>query len=122
MKEHEMIDRVEDGLRRLSEEERRRCAQLLEEAKVIVDASARNAEDDLKEVVMIRMVRRAIGNADMDIPMGATQGAMSGLGYSQSWQMPNGNYGELYLAKADKKILGISDRIGMAHALDVEGT
>ena len=56
---------------------------------------------------------RALGDGESGgIPMGATQGSMSGLGYSQSWTISNGGSGELYLAKIDKKLLGVGDRIG----------
>lgn len=37
---------------------------------------------------------------------------MSALGYSQSWTMPNGGTGELYLTKAEKRILGLANGIG----------
>ena len=45
--------------------------------------------------------------------MGAMQGSMSGLGYSQSWTMGSGGAsGELYLSKTDKAILGGGNNIG----------
>ena len=49
---------------------------------------------------------------DYDIPVGATQGSMSGLGYSQSWTISNGSTGELYLAKLEKELLGRGNAIG----------
>ena len=51
--------------------------------------------------------------------MGATQGSMSALGYTQSWTMgSNGSTGELYLSKLEKKLLGIGDRIGSRSPLE----
>ena len=44
--------------------------------------------------------------------MGATQGSMSALGYSQSWTIGSGTVGELYLSKLEKKLLGTGDKIG----------
>ena len=56
---------------------------------------------------------RAIGNTDMDIPTGATQGSMSGMGYSQSWTMQSGGaVGELHLERIEKKLLGVSNKVG----------
>lgn len=59
------------------------------------------------------MVMRAMGSAnEVGIPVGATQGSASALGYSQSWTIGNGATGELYLTRTEKKILGVSNRIG----------
>ena len=45
--------------------------------------------------------------------MGASQGSMSALGYSQSWTIGSGgSTGELYLAKTDKILLGMGNQIG----------
>lgn len=94
----------------MSESEESICGALLEDAKVIIDSYENNASSDAKKVVSCRMVIRALGS-DGSMPVGATQGTMSALGYSQTWTMSNG-YGELYLSKADKKMLGISNRLG----------
>ena len=59
------------------------------------------------------MVIRAIGSSgDVTTPIGATQGSMSGLGYSQSWTISAGATGELYIGKLEKKLLGTGDKIG----------
>ena len=83
----------------------------LDDAAIIIDSFNSNASDDAKKVVSCRMVIRTL-NADDDVPMGATQGSMSGLGYSQSWTMGSGATGELYLSKVDKQTLGGGNRIG----------
>ena len=60
------------------------------------------------------MVVRAIGDGtDAGVPMGATQGSMSALGYSQSWTLGSGAAaGELYLSRTEKQILGGGSSIG----------
>ena len=83
----------------------------LEDAAVIIDAFNKDASADAKKVVSCRMIIRTL-NIDGGIPMGATQGSMSGLGYSQSWTMSGGTNGELYLSKLDKQTLGGGNRIG----------
>lgn len=83
----------------------------LDDAAIIIDSFNSNASDDAKKVVSCRMVIRTLNAAD-DVPMGATQGSMSGLGYSQSWTMGSGATGELYLSKVDKQTLGGGNRIG----------
>lgn len=88
------------------------CETLLDDAAVIIDSYNEDAELSKKKVVSCRMVVRAISNIDVDVPIGATQGSMSALGYSQSWTMSNGSTGELYLSKLDKNILGGSNKIG----------
>lgn len=96
--------------RELTETEETITANLLDDAAVIIDAYNANATTDAKKQVSIRMVMRAIDT--QDVPVGATQGSMSGLGYSQSWAMGNGSVGELYLGKLEKKLLGVGDKIG----------
>jgi hypothetical protein len=59
------------------------------------------------------MVIRQMGDGDdAGVPIGATQGSMSGLGYSQSWTLSSGSTGEMYLSKMDKQLLGYGNKIG----------
>jgi hypothetical protein len=59
------------------------------------------------------MVERALGDGgEAGIPMGATQGSVSALGYSQSWTIGSGSTGELYISKIEKKLLGAGNAIG----------
>lgn len=89
------------------------CDTLLDDAAVIIDSFAATASADVKKVVSCRMVIRALGDGNnQGVPIGANQGSMSGLGYSQSWTISNGATGELYLAKADKIMLGSGHKIG----------
>ena len=97
----------------MTESEQSVCANMLDDAAVIIDAYNQEANLSAKKLVSARMVTRAIGDGtDAGIPMGATQGSMSALGYSQSWTISAGTAGELYLGKLEKKILGAGDAIG----------
>lgn len=100
--------------RSLSSAEEAVCINLLDDAAVIIDAYAPDASEDIKKVVSVRMVMRAIDAGGlMGVPAGATQGSMSGLGYSQSWTIGSGGgTGELYLGKTEKSLLGMGNRIG----------
>lgn len=89
------------------------CSQLLDDAAVIIDAFAESAATDVKQVVSCRMVMRVLGDGSASgVPMGATQGSQSALGYSQSWTISNGATGELYLAKLEKQMLKMGNKIG----------
>lgn len=99
--------------RTLTEAEESVCSTLLDDAAVIIDTFAPNASADAKLVVSCRMVIRAIGAGDGDVPLGATQGSIAALGYSQSWTLPsNAATGELYLSKLEKQMLGLGNSIG----------
>lgn len=102
----------------LTDEEKTVCETLLEDAGVIIDARASSASAELKKVVSCRMVARAVMD-DSGVPVGASQGSMSGLGYAQSWTIGSGgSVGELYLNKGDKTMLGISNLIGSHSPLE----
>ena len=101
--------------RELSPEEEDTCTTLLDDAAVLIDsvASAASASADAKKVVSCRMVIRAIGSGGQSsIPIGATQGSMAALGYTQSWTIGGGSTGELYLTKTERQLLGCGNRIG----------
>ncbi len=96
-------------MREMDTEELHLCASLLEDAAIIIDTYAPKAAEDRKLVVSCRMVMRVLGDgADSGIPMGATQGSQSALGYSQSWTFSGGANGEMYLSKIEKQMLGIN--------------
>ena len=106
---------IQDRMTRtLGESEQQVCAKLLEDAAVIIDNAALSAADEAKKVASCRMVIRALGDGvTMGVPIGSSQGSMSGLGYTQSWTVGSGgSVGELYLSRQDKKLLGISNHIG----------
>ena len=100
--------------RTLSEDEESVCSTLLDDSSIIIDSYNSAADPANKQVVSCRMVIRALGDGDgTGVPMGATQGSMSAMGYSQSWTMSGGaSVGELYLNKLDKKLLGSGNAIG----------
>ena len=108
------IDDVQARMARtLSEDERAVCANLLDDAVAIINAYNEDAYEENKKIVSCRMVARAIGDGtDAGIPMGATQGSMSALGYSQSWTIGSGTVGDMYLSKLEKKLLGVGNKIG----------
>lgn len=100
--------------RAMSAGEQAVCETLLEDAAVIIDAYNAEASADAKKIVSCRMVIRAMGDGESGgIPLGASQGSMTALGYTQSWTMgAGGAAGEMYLGRLDKKLLGVGDRIG----------
>lgn len=108
--------------RELSESEQDVCTTLLDDAAVIIDAFNADASADAKKLVSCRMVIRAIGDGGSStVPVGATQGSMSGLGYSQSWTLGSSGFaaaGELYLAKLEKELLGYGNKIGSHSPLE----
>lgn len=99
--------------RQMSESEQAMCSTMLDDAAVIIDTFNVNASEDAKKVVSCRMVIRQMGDGEPSgLPIGATQGSMSGLGYSQSWTVGSGTTGEIYLSKLDKQLLGYGNKIG----------
>lgn len=107
---------VQDRMTRtLSATEQTVCGKLLDDAAAMIDLVATSVSTNVKKVVSCRMVIRALGDGGsmMGIPIGASQGSMGGLGYTQSWTVGSGgSVGELYFSRQDKKMLGISNRIG----------
>lgn len=100
--------------RELTDKEEIQCSAMLEDAAAIIDAYNSEAEEANKKLVSVRMVVRSLGGGeDLGVPMGATQGSMSALGYSQSWTIGGGgSSGELYIGRLERKLLGIAGKIG----------
>ena len=90
------------------------CTSLLGRAALMIDSYkvSENVSTDAKKEVSVNMVARVMNSSTADVPIGATQGSMSGLGYSQSWTISNGATGELYFDKNDKRLLGVGNAIG----------
>lgn len=100
-------------LRELSTDEEALCETLLADSAIIIDAYNSSASADSKKLVSVRMVIRNLDSGDGSVPVGATQGSMSGLGYTSSWTIgTGGGNGELYISKLEKKLLGLGDKIG----------
>lgn len=101
-------------LRTLSTDEQAVASTLLDDAAILIDAMHSTATDETKGVVSCRMVVRALGDGqDAGVPLGATQGSVSALGYAQSWTIGSGgSFGDLYVSKTDKQMLGVSNNIG----------
>ena len=99
--------------RTMSASEQAICSTMLDDAAIIIDTFNESASEDKKKIVSCRIVIRQMGDGESTgVPIVATQGSMSGLGYSQSWTVGNGSTGEIYLSKLDKQILGCGNRIG----------
>ena len=111
---------IQDRCRKKIEEEKL-CNALLEDAAVIIDTFNKLAPADAKKLVSCNMVIRAIGGGeDAQVPIGATQGTVSALGYSQTWSMSSGTSGELYLSKIDKKLLRTGAKIRFRSSVETE--
>lgn len=103
--------------RTLTERETEVCSYLLDDIAVLIDGYNENAAENAKKLVSCRAVVRMLGDGtDMGIPIGASQGSMSGMGYAQSWSIGSGASGELYLAKAEKDLLGGREKTGFSHS------
>lgn len=99
--------------RTLTETETTVVGNLLNDAAVLIDSYNASASTDAKLIVSCRMVIRAVGDGQSDVPVGASQGSIAALGYSQSWTMgTNASVGQLYLDRTDKGILGGGAKIG----------
>lgn len=99
--------------RTLTETETTVVGNLLNDAAVLIDSYNASASADAKLIVSCRMVIRAVGDGQSDVPIGASQGSIAALGYSQSWTMgTNASVGQLYLDRTDKGILGGGSKIG----------
>lgn len=99
--------------RTLTETETTVVGNLLNDAAVLIDSHNASASADAKLIVSCRMVIRAVGDGQSDVPIGASQGSIAALGYSQSWTMgTNASVGQLYLDRTDKGILGGGSKIG----------
>lgn len=110
----DVMDVQDRMLRTMSAEEQTMCAIMLEDAAVIIDAYNAQAAADAKKIVSCRMVIRALGDGETSgVPLGASQGSMTALGYTQSWTMGSGGAaGEMYLGRLEKKLLGAGNSIG----------
>ena len=104
--------------RQMTEQEERICEALLEDTVYVINAYNRHADEEVKRIVSINMVKRLINMGD-DLPIGTSQGSVAALGYSQSFTLGSGaSAGELYLTKLDKKMLGASNHIGSRSPLE----
>lgn len=99
----------------LSGKDEELCEALLQDAAVIIDAYNYKASNAAKKIVSCNMIIRAMGSNDLQVPVGASQGTVSALGYSQTWTLGSGSTGELYLTKLDKKLLGSGNHIGFTN-------
>ena len=101
-------------IRQLKVNEQAVAQTLLDDAAILIDSFNSAAQNSVKSTVSCRMVVRALGDGqDNGVPMGATQGSVSALGYAQSWTIGSGgSFGDLYISKVDKQMLGVGNNIG----------
>lgn len=110
------VEDIETRMQRVfNESETAACKKLLEDAAVVIDSYNKDASEEVKHLVSCNILNRLMGETTTDVPMGANQGSISALGYSQSWTISNGSVGEIYLAKIDKRLLGVGNRIGCSN-------
>lgn len=123
MTEYATTEEIERRYRNLDEDETERCKALIGDASSMIEAFAsKEVTEETKKLVCRNMVIRALGSGDISVPIGATQGSQSGLGYAQSFTFGSGQAGELYFSKTDKKLLRIGNRIGSRSPVeDTEG-
>ena len=116
------VEDIEKRCRRtLSESDKETCTELLEDVAVLIDAYSSKATEAVKKIVSCNAVVRAMGaDESAGVPIGASQGTVSALGYSQTWTMASGTSGELYLSKTDKKLLGVGNRVGFASSIGAD--
>lgn len=89
------------------------CAALLDDVAILIDTYNDEVLEDIAKTVSCRVVARAMGDGSNSVPVGATQGTVSALGYSQSWTIGgSGAAGEIYLTRAEKRMLGVGNKIG----------
>ena len=101
--------------RDLTTDEETLCSTLLDDSAVMIDAVApETASADARKIVSCRMVIRALGDGEPSgFPLGAQQGSMTALGYTQQWTLPSGSgAGELYIGKTERQLLGCGNQIG----------
>ena len=106
-------DELEARWRTLSTEEKARAGTLLEDAAVRLDAEcppsdpATDAENAVRKIVSCEMVKRSMSN-----PGGVGVGSIQqGAGpYQQTTQFANPT-GDLYLTKADRRLLGCNKQV-----------
>ena len=98
----------------MSADQQRVCAALLDDVAILIDTYNDEVLEDVAKTISCRVVARALGDGstDANIPVGATQGTVSALGYSQSWTIGGGAAGEIYLTRAEKRMLGVGNKIG----------
>lgn len=100
------VSDIEARWRVLSSDELSRATALLEDAATIIDAYCTVEDCDAARVVSCNMVIRAMSASSMDA-FGLSQSSMTAGPYTQSWTYSNPS-GDMYLTKAEKKMLGIS--------------
>lgn len=104
------VSDLEARWRELNEAEEARAEVLLADASAVLDSLVDVDETDTEQleickIVVCAMVQRAMVAGEADA-YGVTQQSMTAGPYTQSWTYSNPN-ANLYLTKAEKKMLGV---------------
>ena len=105
------VSDLEARWRPLTDEEAARASALLDDASALIDAYGQVDPSDpdtgrALTAVVCAMVQRAMSSAATDA-YGVTQQSMTAGPYTQSWSYSNPT-GDLYMTKAEKKMLGLA--------------
>ena len=106
------VSDLEARWRTLTDDEQAKASVLLEDASALIDSmgevdSSDPASAKLLCAVTCNVVQRAMSSASMD-SFGVTQQSMTAGPYTQSWSYSNPT-GDLYLTRAEKKSLGLTN-------------
>jgi len=114
------VSDLEVRWRTLTDDEQARAAVLLDDASAMLDAYVTVDETDeqqmkLLKIVTCNMVERAMSTASDDgVDLyGVTQQSMTAVGFTRQFSYANPT-GDLYITKAEKKMLHIGGNIGVA--------
>lgn len=108
------VNDIQARWRELTADEAARANALLEDAAILIDAHG-TPNEDAARVVSCNMVIRAMSASGLDA-YGVSQSSMTAGPYTQSWTYSNPS-GDMYLTKAEKKMLGfIGSYIGSIRA------
>lgn len=110
------VSDLESRWRELTDDEAARTEVLLGDASAMLAASVTVDDADeqqaaLLKIVTCNMVQRAMSTGgDM---YGVTQQSMTAVGFTQQFSYANPT-GDLYITKAERRMLGIGGKIGVA--------
>jgi len=106
------VEDLEARWRELSESEQAVAQVLLEDVAVLIDSYGEPSNPDAAMVVSCSAVRRAMQASATDL-YGVSQASMTAGSYQQQWMYANPS-GDLYLTKAERRMLGRGGSLGFA--------
>lgn len=106
------VEDLEARWRTLDSDERAVAEALLADAAAYIDAWGTPSSAQAALVVSCNMVKRSMAAAGTDA-FGVGQASMTAGSYQQQWTYANPS-GDMYITKAEKKLLGFGGTIGFA--------